>query len=75
MSGAVRAALPADSVVGAWRGTDFPVLAMATSGRALPDPCPRSTATAACARLSLVMPTHPVGLASGPSGAVEAGVC
>jgi hypothetical protein len=75
MSGAVRAALPADMVVGAARGTEFSVLAMATSDRALPDPFPRTATTAACAHLSLVMPTHPVGLVSGSSGTVEAGVC
>jgi hypothetical protein len=75
MSGAVRAALPADTVVGAPRETHVQVLAMATSGRALPDLSPRTTTTAACAHLSLVMPTHPVGLVSGSSGTVEAGVC
>jgi hypothetical protein len=75
MSGAVRAALPADTVVGASRETVFPVLATAISVRALPDPFPRTTTTAACAHLSLVMPTHPVGQVSGSSGTVEAGVC
>ena len=75
MSGAVRAATTADTVVDAGRETDLPVLAAVTSARAPRDVRPR--------RAKNVTPATPAGAAaavvrlflSGSSGSVHAGVC
>jgi hypothetical protein len=72
MSGAVRAATTADTVVDAVRETDFPVLAEVTSIHGVP---PR--------RARNVTPATPFAIAdviapfflSGSSGTVHAGVC
>ena len=75
MSGAVRAATTADTVVDAVRETDFPVLAAVTSARAprvvLPG-LPRNvtSATPATTAAAVARP-----FLSGSSGSVDAGVC
>jgi hypothetical protein len=84
MSGAVRAAWCAHTVVGTWCETDFPALAVATPSRA-PRAVPTRMATAVRrAHVSLVMPASAampsivsaaVGQVSGSSGTADAGVC
>lgn len=75
MSGAVRAATTADTVVDARRETDFSVLAAVTSARAprgvrpgrARNVTPATPAAAAAAVARLIL--------SGSSGSVHAGVC
>jgi hypothetical protein len=84
MSGAVRAAWCAHTVVGTRCETDIPAPAVATPHRA-PRAVPTGTTTVPRrAHVSLVMPTSAatsnvasaaVGQVSGSSGAADAGVC
>jgi hypothetical protein len=84
MSGAARAAWPADTVVGTRRETDMPVLTVATLHRAPRAVRPGTTTVGRHAHLSLVIPSDAVmqgiaaaalGEVSGQSGTADAGVC
>jgi hypothetical protein len=75
MSGAVRAATTADTVVDARRETDFPVLAAVTFARAprgdRPGRAKNVTPATSPATAAAVAPHF----LSGSSGSVDAGVC
>jgi hypothetical protein len=83
MSGAARAAWPADTVVGTRRETDVSVLTVATPHRAPRVVRPGTTTVGPLAHLSLVISSDAVplgsaatlGEASGQAGAADAGVC
>jgi hypothetical protein len=84
MSGAARAAWPADIVVGTRRETDVSVLAVGTSHRAPRAVRPPTATDGRHAHLSLVIPSDAVmqGIATaalgevpGSTGAADAGVC
>jgi hypothetical protein len=84
MSGAVRAAWCAHTVVGTRCDTDVPALAVATPHRAPRDVPSRTVTVVQRAHVSLVMPASAampsivsaaVGQVSGSSGADDAGVC
>ncbi|HEX3786444.1 MAG TPA: hypothetical protein VGL80_10360 [Pseudonocardiaceae bacterium] len=84
MSGAARAAWPADTVVGTRRETDVPVLTVATLHCPPRAERPGTTGVGQLAHLSLVIPSDavPQGIAaaalgevSGQSGTADAGVC
>ena len=75
MSGAVRAATTADTVVDAQRETDFPVLAAVTSARAPRGVRPRRAKNVTPATSPATAAAVARHILSGSSGSVHAGVC